>query len=246
LAYFRYNKVKIIGVGYICGVGGQVKRLHNRNRNMVTTHQYIDKYPISGDREKLIVGTIHPHDYKSFTLPFYYGNVTSIWTILTKAFPNDLNEPLTLEGIFAFLKKRKISVSDTIRKCERKNPTSLDKDLIPIELNTKLLDEVKKSNIKEILFTSGFGKNNAFKLFYVDILGYKITQEIKTNRQVTLDKSVFGRQVKLTVLYSPSGSSNVGISKSKAYLDKKHKYVKSSRPVYDFKIDYYREIFKSK
>jgi hypothetical protein len=38
--------------------------------------------------------------------------------------------------------------------------------------------------ISEILFTSGFGKNNAFKLFYVDILGQKFTPEIKSNRQV--------------------------------------------------------------
>jgi len=213
---------------------------------MITIHQYLDKYPISVDSEKLIVGTIHPHDHSSFIIPFFYGNVTSIWTLLSEAFPDDLKQPLTLNGILEFLKSKKISISDTIRKCKRKNPTALDKDLIPIELNTQIKDDIKKSKISEILFTSGFGKNNAFKLFYVDILGQKITPEIKKNRQVTLDKELFGRPIKLTVLYSPSGSSNVPLSTSKIYLDNMHKYAKSSRPVYDFKVDYYRENFDRK
>jgi hypothetical protein len=213
---------------------------------MITTHQYLDKYPVSTDSEKLIVGTIHPHDHDNFTIPFFYGNVTSIWTLLSEAFPNDLQRPLTLEGIVKFLKNKKISVSDTIRKCDRKNPTALDKDLIPLELNKQIKDDIRKSKISEILFTSGFGKNNAFKLFYVDILGQIITPEIKSNRQVTLDKELFGRPIKLTVLYSPSGSSNVPLSTSKIFLENKHKYSKSSRPVYDFKVDYYREIFESK
>lgn len=210
---------------------------------MTTTHQYLDKYPISADSEKLIVGTIHPHDHNNFTIPFFYGNVTSIWTLLSEAFPNDLQQPLTLEGILTFLKTKKISISDTIRKCDRKNPTALDKDLIPIELNEQIVEHIRNSKITEILFTSGFGKNNAFKLFYVDILGQKITQDIKNNRQVTLDKQLFDRPLKLTVLYSPSGSSNVPLSTSKIYLENKDKYEKSTRPVYDFKVDYYRDNF---
>jgi hypothetical protein len=213
---------------------------------MTTTHQYLDKYPISEDSEKLIVGTIHPHDHDNFTIPFFYGNVTSIWTLLSEAFPNDLQRPLTLDGILKFLKSKKISVSDTIRKCDRKNPTALDKDLIPLELNKQIKDDIRKSKVSEILFTSGFEKNNAFKLFYVDILGLKITPEIRSNRQVMLDKELFGRPIKLTVLYSPSGSSNVPLSTSKIYLDNKHKYAKSSRPVYDFKVDYYRDNFDRK
>jgi len=213
---------------------------------MITTHQYLDKYPISADSEKLIVGTIHPHDYKNFIIPFFYGSKTSIWLILSEAFPNDLKKPITLTGVLNFLKKHKISVSDTIRKCERINPTTLDKDLTPIELNTQIIDDIKNSNIKEILFTSGFQKNNAFKLFYVDILGCKITTDIRKNREIILDKDVFGKQVRLTILYSPSGSSNVGLSKCKLYLDRKTKYKNSNRPVYDFKIDYYRDKFDRK
>ncbi len=213
---------------------------------MRTTHQYLDKYPISADSEKLIVGTIHPHDHNNFIIPFFYGNVTSIWTILSDAFPKDLKTPLTLDRILEFLRDKKISISDTIVSCERKSPTALDKHLIPIELNKKIIDGIKNSKINEILFTSGFGKNNAFRLFFVDILGLKITKEIKEARELVLDKYIFGRPIKLTILYSPSGSSNVGLSKSKLYLASKEKYEKSKRPVYDFKVEYYRDKFERK
>lgn len=213
---------------------------------MRTTHQYLDKYPILKDSEKLIVGTIHPHDHSNFLIPFFYGNVMSLWKILAEAFPKELKHPLTLEGILQFLLDRKVSVSDTIVKCDRKNPTALDKDLIPIELNRRITFDIKNSNISEILFTSGFGKNQAFKLFYEDILGFKITGRIITQREVILDKQIFGRPVKLTVLYSPSGTSNVGLSRSIQFLDTKEKYKTSKRPVYDFKVDYYRDKFEGK
>ena len=210
----------------------------------ITTHQYLDKYPISRDSKKLIVGTIHPHDHENFEIPFFYGNKSSIWEILSEAFPEDLKQPITLPGILAFLEMHKISVSDIISKSRRVHPTALDKDLEPIELNKFIIEQIKESEISEILFTSGFQKNNAFKLFYVDIIGKTITSEIRGNREVILDDEVFGRKVKLKILYSPSGSSNVGLSKCRLYLDNKSKYENTSRPVYEFKVDYYRQAFE--
>ncbi|MCB0515266.1 MAG: hypothetical protein R2798_04550 [Chitinophagales bacterium] len=210
---------------------------------MITTHQYLDKYLIAAESEKLIVGTIHPHQHQSFSIPFFYGNVSSLWILLSNAFPNELKKPITLEGVLNFLHNKKIAVSDTIRKCSRKNLTAFDSDLIPIELNTKMIADIRKSAIKEILFTSGFGKNSAFKLFYTDILGLKITQEIKENREIIMGESIFGRPIKLKVLYSPSGSSNVGIAQSKLYKMNQAKYKNSKRPVHDFKLDYYKNIF---
>lgn len=210
---------------------------------VTTTHQYLDKYPISPDSEKLIVGTIHPHDHNKFAIPFFYGNVTSLWNIFCEAFPDDLSQPLTLGGILHFLKAKKISVSDTIRKCKRKNPTALDRDLIPIELNQQILKDIKNSSISEIFFTSGFGKNSAFSIFYVQILKQQITAEIKKKRGIILDRKHFGRPIKLTILYSPAGTANIGLSKSKLYLDAKHKFTNSKRPVHDFKVQYYREKF---
>lgn len=209
---------------------------------MRTKHQYIDKYPILPESEKLILGTIHPHDHQSFLLPFFYGNKLSIWKILNEAFPNELGQPISLKGITGFLQKNKIAVSDTIRECTRKNPTSFDSDLIPTKLNYEIIDQIKNSRITEIFFTSGFQKNSAFKLFYVDILKQRLTREIRADREVILDGSFFGRTVKLTILYSPSGAANVGLSLSKIYLDNKNKY-DPKRPVQDFKVDYYRNKF---
>jgi G:T/U-mismatch repair DNA glycosylase len=210
----------------------------------ITTHQYLDKYPISRDSKKLIIGTIHPHDHENFEIPFFYGSRSSIWKILSDAFPEDIKLPITLPGVLAFLQKHKISVSDTIHKCKRINPTALDKDLLPIELNKAIFDQIKNSEISEILFTSGFQKNNAFKLFYTDILGKVITPDIRANREIILENNIFGRPIKLKVLYSPSGSSNVGLSKSKQYLENQSKYVGLNRPVYRFKVDYYRQMFE--
>jgi len=210
---------------------------------MITTHQYLAKYPVSMDSEKLIVGTIHPHHHSNFIVKFFYGNKLSMWRILNDAFNHEMGDPITLEGITEFLNNHKISVSDTIKKCRRLTASALDKDLVPLELNTELVDQVRSSKITQILFTSGFQKNNAFKLFYEDMLGLKITPEIRRSREVVLNKSIFGRPVKLTILYSPSGSSNVPLSKSELYILDKHKYVKSHRPVYDFKVDYSRDKF---
>ena len=51
---------------------------------------------------KFIVGTIHSYNYMKFDISFFYGNVTSIWMLLSEAFPHDLGRPLTLEGILRF------------------------------------------------------------------------------------------------------------------------------------------------
>lgn len=212
---------------------------------MITTHQYIHKYPIIPSSEILICGTIHPHDFEKFIVQFFYGNKLSLWKILNEAFNFEMGKEIDLDGILKFLKARKISVSDTILECKRIKPSSLDKDLKPLKLNHAIKEQIRNSEIKWIYFTSGFQKNNAFKLFYEDILGLTLTAEILKNREIILNKNVFGRPVKLIALYSPSGSANVGLSRSKIYLDNKNKYAHFKTPVQRFKVDYYREYFSS-
>ena len=193
---------------------------------MRTIHQYLDKYPISPDSEKLIVGTIHPHPNKEkpFHVDFFYGNVNSLWKIINEAFPNEITPAaeINLNGILTFLSKHKIAMSDTICECERIKPSALDKDLIPKKLNFPIIEHIRNSKINEIFFTSGFGKNNAFKLFYEDILKLKLTPEIKINRSVDLDDKIFGRKIKLTLLFSPSPIALLGIANSKPFLERKN------------------------
>ena len=212
---------------------------------MTTSHNFIDKYPIAPDSRKLILGTIHPHDVSSFQIPFFYGNRSSLWKIINAAFPNELKNPITVDGILAFLNSRKMAISDTILECKRKSISALDSDLIPEKLNYRLIAQIKNSAISEIYFTSGFGKNNAFKLFYEDILGLKITKEIKANKSVVIPDSIFGRPVLCKVLISPSGAANISLSISAEYNAVKDKYATSKRPVQDYKVDYYRALFKT-
>ena len=117
------------------------------------------------------------------------------------------------------------------------------KDLIPEKLNLELIEQVRRTKIDRILCTSAFNKNNAFRLFYEQILQKKLTATIKASREVTLDKSVFGRPVQVRAIYSPSGSSNVPLSKLPIYQKAIHRYAGFNRPVYHFKVDYYRTQF---
>ena len=209
----------------------------------ITRHLYLDKYPVSPEAEKLIVGTIHPHDASQFMLPFFYGNRLSLWKILQQAFSEDFGSELTLDSILLFLKKHHIAMSDTIQECQRINDSALDQDLIPTRLNWELLEQIRQSNIRQIFFTSGFQKNNAFRLFYVDMLKQRITPDIRHNRELILSPEIFGKSVKLTILYSPSGAANRAWAQTKIWRDNHHKYVNSPTPLQDFKVDYYREKF---
>lgn len=210
---------------------------------MITQHAYLHLYPIEPDSKLLILGTIHPHDTNNFLISFFYGNKNSIWNLLSDAFPGALQRPITLDGVLSFLKSRKIAVSDNIVQCRRQNPTALDKDLIPETLNLDMVQQIRQSKIERILCTSAFGRNNAFKLFHESILGQRLTPAIRANREILLAPEIFGRHVLVKALYSPSGSANISLSKHPLYLNNRNKYAGSSRPVYDFKVDYYREQF---
>ncbi len=208
-----------------------------------TIHRYLDVYPVDPKSERVIVGTIHPHDTASFKIPFFYGSKASLWEILDEASDGEIGKPITLNGVLRFLKKHRIAISDTVRECRRKSTEWADSDLIPTRLNVELLEQIRNSKIREVLFMSGFGKTNAFKLFYVDMLKRKITPEIRMEREVVLEPAVFGRPVKLSILYSPSGAASIAIAQSEIYRNNKEKYAGSRTPVHDFKVEYYREKF---
>lgn len=211
----------------------------------VTDHQFILSNPIKKSDKVLILGTIHPHDVGSFKLPFFYGNRNSIWNIFRDVFPKELPREYSVEDIKNLLSNRNIAISDTIIQCERVNDSALDKDLRPTKLNMGLIEELKNSTIKKIYCTSGFGKNNAFRLFYEGILGLKLSKEIKQNKSTTLPVDLFGREIIVSLLPSPSGAANIALSKTQGYLESTHFKSQSLRPVYDYKVSLYKEILNS-
>ncbi|MCL7987267.1 hypothetical protein M8998_04850 [Sphingobacterium sp. lm-10] len=210
---------------------------------MITYHQYLDRYPVTKDSKTLILGTIHPHRTEEFMIPFFYGNRNSLWNLLSDAFPENLPKPISLQNIVRFLQEKHIAMSDTIISCRRTNRTAFDRDLIPMELNHELVQQIRDAQIDRILCTSSFGKNNAFKLFYENILGLKITTQIKIDREVILPAELFGRPILLKALLSPSGAANISLSKNPIYLAHREKYAGHPTPIYAFKVDYYRAEF---
>lgn len=206
---------------------------------VTTVHKFIDKYPIRLDDKSLILGTIHPHMLENFKVDFFYGNKNSLWDILGHAKNIQLT---TLTDITNFLLKNKISISDLVLQCNRKHSgITSDKDLYKLILNKKIKDEILNSNIETIYFTSAFGKNNAATLFF-DMFELEIPQNWKNTYEMNIN--FFGKKIKCVILLSPSGASNMGISKSKIYLNNKDKYTTFKTPVKQFKIDFYKEKFE--
>lgn len=217
----------------------RVQKLRSK-KGEVINHQFIEQYPVSLTSQKLVLGSIHPMAPVPGEL-FFFGNDNSLWRNLNEAFPDELNEPIGQEDVIRFLQKRKIAISDIIVQCIR-DYSSQDKDLVPTALNTDLISQIRESEITEILFTGGFSTNSPFRIFYETLLGQKLTYSVRTNRGITLNKSFFGREVKLSVLYSASGNANVGIARSKqfqAVRDTLGNYL----PIRQFRIKYYQEKF---
>ena len=161
----------------------------------ITSHQFIESNPKKKTYKSLILGTIHPHDVSSFKLPFFYGNRNSIWNIFRDVFPEHLPEMYSVKDIQKLLSKKNIAISDTILQCQRLGSSALDKDLRPTRFNINLIEDIKKSAITKIYCTSGFGKNNAFMLFYDGILGLKLTKYIKQEKSVALPVGILGREI---------------------------------------------------
>jgi len=209
---------------------------------MVTTnHKYVNIFPVKVTDTSLILGTIHPHDRDLFKIDFFYGNQNSIWKILASAFPQiDFGSK---ESIVSVLSNSNIWVSDMISSCDREDiKVTQDQLLENIKLNDNQIKAgISNSKISEIFFTSGFGKNNAAKLFCDK---FSIKAELNDKREFDIPESKFGRKIKGIVLFSPSGQANIGISQNKLYLELKEQYNGCARPVNQFKIDFYREAFK--
>lgn len=138
-----------------------------------------------------------------------------------------------------------IWITDLVAECERDDEyVTEDRKLKNLKLNRQgILTGLETSSINKIYFTSGFGKNNAAKLF-VDLFNieYKLSYNEET-REFLIPKKHFGRHITGVVLFSPSGQANIGVSKSRAYLKDIEKYRLSTRPVKEFKIDFYRNKF---
>jgi hypothetical protein len=190
-----------------------------------------------------IMGTIHPHTVTEFVIEFYYGNVGSLWNILSEAFPDHNFQ--TVESILKTLDQHDVWITDLVSQCDRDNEkVTQDKYLRNLKFNKEAIQiALKYGSVDKIFFTSAFGKNNAAKLF-TDLfqVDYKATYNEAT-REFLIPAKHFGRRITGVVLFSPSGQANIGISKSSGYLKEINFYKQFKHPVKQFKIDFYRKKF---
>jgi len=205
-----------------------------------TIHKYIYEIRVKASDTSLIIGTIHPHRTNQFIVDFFYGNRNSLWSILSTVFQQYDFE--SKNSIIDVLIQNKIWITDIILECERENETvTQDKHLQNLVLNDDgIRNGINNSSITTIFFTSGFGKNNAAKLFCDT---FNIKPKLNNKREFIIPKNIFGRSIKGIVLFSPSGQANIGISKNKLYLEQKEKYKSFAKPISKFKIDFYKNAF---
>ncbi|PUZ28643.1 hypothetical protein DCC81_03935 [Chitinophaga parva] len=211
---------------------------------MTTHHRYLDRHPVNPSARAIIIGTIHPHDYTGFAMDFFYGSQCSTWTILAEAFPDRFPNPITREAVLDFLTTHRITMSDTIRSCDRISNTALDTHLIPRAFNLQLVDQLRNSQIEHVFFTSGAGKNGALRTFYTGILRYKyLPITVSLSKTGLLPTDIFGRDIAYTVLYSPATTADRGIMKTKAFKEVRHLYQHYDSPVHAYKVALYRQAF---
>jgi G:T/U-mismatch repair DNA glycosylase len=209
---------------------------------ITSSHKYIGSTISKKSHTSLILGTIHPHNTSDFKIDYFYGNKNSLWTILGKSFPNyDFSSK---NKIVSILERNNIWISDIIQKCDREDESETqDKKLKNLILNDIQISKgIKESYIKTIFFTSGFSKNSAAKLFCDK---FNITPQIDNNRKFVIPPEIFGKEIECIVLYSPSGQANIGISKSKLFLERINEFKKYEKPVNAFKIEFYKNAFST-
>ncbi|MFA6293720.1 MAG: hypothetical protein WC637_18170 [Victivallales bacterium] len=211
------------------------------------THPYRPFVPKGA--EKLILGSIPPWRFTVDDNPdvnrlkklqrgdidFAYGSRNNkLWAILSDVFEAG---PLdTSAKIKQLLRKRKIAISDVVRRCRRvPEKSALDQNLKDIEFNHSIR-EILADNppITEILFTSTFVERLFYQCFSVKpekYNGYKVF--------ILPDD---GRRIRTAVLYSPSNMALRGIRQNSEFKLRNSQDVRFSAD--GFRMEQYRRLLR--
>lgn len=208
---------------------------------IITEHAFLKKYPVTPSSRVLILGTLHPARADDFELPFFYGNRSSLWKLLSKAYPEQLENPFDLEQVLNFLRRNKIAVSDVVKKGMRHKTRAADADLTALEYNMALLEDIRRSDIDVVVCTGGNHPKGAFGIFTQKIIR---TGKIPSHADLITGVKVFfeDRPLRLHAIPSPSGAANRGIASSPRF--KKKKLLQGQNyTVESYKIDLIRTVF---
>lgn len=211
------------------------------------THPWLKDYPIESNSKRLIIGTHPPMPYNG-NLKFYYGNMNEFWRLMSEVYIDDefyrLGKIPELIKILSFLKKHEFSITDLVYET-KDGSFSVDNEMIILKLNPFLYYWLRNSNINEIYFTSfNSNKNSAFSLFKRWLKENQIPIKISPVKNWIADSfeiELFGRKIRLFILYSPSPTARRGIPRSKYYIQWS---LKTTNPnVDDFRIWWYKKKF---
>lgn len=176
-------------------------------------HPYINShFDFTIPKRYLIIGTFPPNpdcSERSGELPFFYGNVGSLWSIISNTGLYDSYSFNTVDNIKQWLNEFNIGVTDVLKSCKRSEDkicSTLDTDLIvsneDLDIRLKQYVVANINKIEKIFFTSGSemkSSNSAYSLFSL-LMGKAF---INTNKE------------KLIKLPSPSGNANTSVYKGR-------------------------------
>lgn len=189
-----------------------------------TNHPWLKINPIDPDAEYLIIGTHPPMPYCG-RLDFYYGNTGEFWRILDRIYPGEklFNQSCPAsDDIKAFLKKYKINITDMV-EATNGEPFSTDDQMQGIILNSLLDEQLSKSKVHTIYFSSFGGTNSALSLFKRWLKqnghrGVRIPDPKEWRENVKgITIKLNDREYKLHILFSPSPTANRSASKVQPY-----------------------------
>jgi len=209
---------------------------------MATIHPWLEKYPINQDSKFLIIGTHPPMPYCG-RLEYFYGNMSEFWRLLDKVYPNNKlynNGCPKEDDILNFINPNSISITDIVYETDTvKFSTDNSMGKLSLEhLNPFLIKWLENSSIEVIYFTSFGGANSAKSLFKKWFKAtFKKSSKISNNHFNEIE--MFGREIKLIDLFSPSPSANRSSPRIKEYQEWK---INNSPNDYDsFRIQWYKK-----
>lgn len=208
----------------------------------MSTHPWLTNYPIKSTDTKLFLGTHPPMPYRG-DVNFYYGNTKSFWKIIHQIFPEYkifIDSTFSLINTRGFLEKNNIAITDIVYHTGQKEFSTdyqmgtLNRD----QLNPKLEEWLKTSQINTIYFTSFSSGNSAkalFKRWYQNSFGYRSGIDNGHFNEIEL----FEREVSTIDLYSPSPNARRAAPRIREYQDWLVTHPNESFD--EFRIDWYSE-----
>jgi G:T/U-mismatch repair DNA glycosylase len=156
----------------------------------------------------LIVGTF-PTAKKNWSFNFFYPNKLNLFWPLMSVITKTGLKHISGEGAVTERKKilelLNVAITDMGYEIIRKEDSSLDEKLIPVQYMDIFQILIENSEINKIIFTSSSGPVSASKWFIEYLISKNIIHKFPKGRKPLKSEFYFqDRLIRLIILYSPS------------------------------------------